>query len=386
MVVHSRYPRGEPRVEREARAARDAGFEVDVVCVGRDGEPAWERDQDGIRICRLPVGRTQGGSARTAAREYLGFTALASRRVALLHRRQPYGVVQVHNPPDFLVLAGLVPRLRGARVVLDIHDFAPELLALRFAGHPWSRAAERAMWIVERGATRFADAVVTVHEPYRRLLVGRGVAPERITVVLNSPDERLIPEPVPPEPSQGVRVVYHGTLTEHYGLATLIEAAPRIVARVPEARFEIYGEGDALAGLQGRVRQLGLEQRVSFSGEFLPTDQVLRRIRGASVGIVANLAIARNQAAVPTKLFEYAAMEIPVVCSDLEAVQEHFDASEVSFFRAGDARALADAVIGLAENPARAAEQAARARERYQAYRWRQSARVYVDLLDSLVA
>ncbi|MGZ4383669.1 MAG: glycosyltransferase family 4 protein [Gaiellaceae bacterium] len=385
MVVHARYPRAETRVERQAHAAREAGFEVDVVCVGGPEEPARECGDDGVRIFRLPVGRTRGASALTAVREYLGFTLLASRRVAGLHRQSRYGVIQIHNPPDFLVLAGLVPRLRGARLVLDIHDFAPELFALRFAGRRWSRSAERLLWRIERLATRMVDAVVTVHEPYRRLLVDRGVPPERITVVLNSPEERLLPSPHPADVSEGARIVYHGTLTEHYGLATLIDAAPRILDRLPQACIEIYGEGDALEQLRAQARRLGVEERVRFSGEFLPNDEVLQRVRGASVGVVANLAVARNQAAVPTKLFEYAAMEIPVACSDLQAVHEYFDDSELAFFPAGDPDALADAVIRLVEDADAAAAQAARARGRYESYRWGVAARGYVALLDSLV-
>ena len=42
MVVHGRYPVGEPRVEQEARAAREAGFAVDVIALQGGGEPRYE--------------------------------------------------------------------------------------------------------------------------------------------------------------------------------------------------------------------------------------------------------------------------------------------------------------------------------------------------------
>ena len=111
---------------------------------------------------------------------------------------------------------------------------------------------------------------------------------------------------------------------------------------------------------------------------------MLERVAGAQVGVVANLPIERNQAALPTKLFEYAAMGIPVVSSDLAAVGEYFSGDEVRFFAAGDPESLADAIAAVAADPVAAAEQAARARERYQAYRWSTASGEYVALLDAL--
>ena len=230
-----------------------------------------------------------------------------------------------------------------------------------------------------------ADAVVTVHEPYRRALVARGTPAEKITVVLNSPEESLLPPPTPAPSAAGFRIVYHGTVTPHYGLETLVEAFARITDRIPDATVEIYGGGDALEQVKRRAENLGVEGRMHFSDGFLNNAEVLRRIQGASVGVVANLAIARNQTALPTKLLEYVAMGIPVVASDLDAVREHFDDSEIEYFRAGDPQSLADAFIAISESPAAAAARAARAQVRYEGYRWPVYAERYVDLLRSLV-
>jgi glycosyltransferase involved in cell wall biosynthesis len=386
MVVHAPYPLAETRVEREAHAALEAGFDVDVVAMTSPGEEADERAADGSRIYRLPVPRARGTGAGVVVREYLGFSTRAAGRVAALHRMRPYGVVHVHNPPDFLLAAGLVPRLRGARLVLDIHDFAPELFAMRFGARRGGRAAERALWRIEALATRFADRVVTVHEPYRRLLVARGVPEQKILVVLNSPEERLLPSVPPPDDGGHFRIVYHGTVTHHYGLVTLVEAFAHASPQLPDAVVEIYGAGDALAEVKRRASDLGVDDRIRFSDRFLDNAEILRTISGADVGVVANLGIARNAAALPTKLLEYVAIGVPVVSSNLDAVREHFDDSEMLFYEAGDARAMADALLAVARDPAAASERAARARARYDShYRWAIYASRYVDLLNELV-
>ena len=180
----------------EARAALDAGWEVDVVAT-RNPRRADRGDRG--RRCRVSAALAHewGGGAFDVAREYLGFTLLATAKVAALMKRRRYSVVQVHNPPDFLVLAALAPRLLGARVIFDIHDFAPELFAMRFAIAARLCNGERAHAGVERLAIRFATAIVTVHEPYRRALEARGVPAEKITIVHNSLDERLVPAGCP---------------------------------------------------------------------------------------------------------------------------------------------------------------------------------------------
>lgn len=385
MVVHAPYPKAETRVEREAHAALEAGWDVDVVALREPGEPATEVTVRGIRIYRLPTGRTRGGGASTVLREYVGFTLQAMVKVATLHRRQRYAVIQVHNPPDFLILAGLLPKLTGARLVLDIHDLAPEMFEMRFAGRRWSGPATRLLRSIERIALRTADACVTVHEPYRRLLLQRGVPRDKVTVALNTPEERLVPDDVVAEDQAAVRIVYHGTITPHYGLDVLVDAFSGIAGEALDATVEIYGAGDALPSVKDQVARLGLSERFWFSDRFLDNDEILLRVRGASVGVISNLPIARNQAALPTKLFEYAAMGIPIVSSRLDAIAEYFDETEIAYFDAGDPRSLGQALLETTRDRETALARARRARVRYASYRWSVSSADYLALLERLL-
>jgi glycosyltransferase involved in cell wall biosynthesis len=382
MVVHGPYP--ENRVAAEALAAIDAGWSVDVVAMRRPGERA-EEITDGVRIYRLPMWRMRATGLLAAAREYVGFTLLATARIAALFRRRRYAIVHVHNPPDFLILASIVPKALGARVIFDIHDFAPELFSMRFSSKRGAEPAVRVLRLVERLVTGFADGVVTVHEPYRRALTTRGVPADKITIVLNSLDERLVPnEQQAPAVDDTFRVVYHGTITPHYGVELLVEAAARLASAEPTLQVDIYGDGDALENVRARARELGISDRVYTSGRFLPQDEVLRRVRGSRAGVVSNLPIARNADAMPTKLFEYAFLGVPIVTADLPAIREHFSTEEVLFFAPGRADALADALREVAADRHAAEARAEAARRRYDEYRWDKSAARYIELLERL--
>lgn len=383
MLVHGPYPIGEPRVEREARVALERGFEVDVIAMRREGEPA-EEDVGGVAVIRLPLAHRRGASAGAVVAEYVGFTLLAASKLASLSFRRRYDIVHVHNPPDFLVLAALLPKFRGAQVILDVHDLSPDMFAMRFEGRWWSGPAERVLRLVERGAAAAADAVVTVHEPYRRELVSRGVPSRKTTVVMNSLDERLLP-PRPRERSaDGFRVVYHGSITPPYGVHVLVGAAALAARRIPELRLEIYGEGDTLPAVIERAHELGIGDSVYATGRYLPHRDVLERISGAAVGVVPNLATRLNRFALSSKLFEYVALGVPVVCSALPTLQEHFSQNEILFYAPGDPVALAAALAEVAADPAGAAIRAERAARRYEGYRWSVSAERYAALLERL--
>jgi glycosyltransferase involved in cell wall biosynthesis len=380
MVVHGPYPVGEPRVAREVAAALAGGFEVDVVAMRRAGEPRRE-SVDGANVVRLPLSHRRGGGLAGMIAEYVGFTTLASCMVAMLMLRRRYSVVQVHNPPDFLMVAALIPRVLGAYVVFDVHDLSSDMFAMRWEGKPGARTAERLLRALERAAARLADAVVTVHEPYRRELEARGVPARKLTVVMNTLDESLLPQSSIQSVERTFRIVYHGTVTPLYGVPLLVEACALIADRVPDFRLEIYGEGDSLADVRHLANELAIGDRVIVSEGYLPHREVLGRVSGASAGVVPNLPTPMNRFALSSKLFEYIALKIPVVCSELPTIREHFPDGELKYFQPGDARSLADALLETALQPEARDLRVRRALVRYESYRWPVHAARYEQIL-----
>jgi glycosyltransferase involved in cell wall biosynthesis len=379
MVVHGPYP--EPRVAREAAAALDAGYAVEVVAMRRRGEATREL-VDGVRVIRLPVHHVQGGGIGRVIVEYLVFAALAAVVVGARTISLRYDVVHVHNPPDFLIVSALIPRLLGSRVIFDIHDRSPDMFSMRFPGRAGARASV-ILQRVERLATALADEVVTVHNPYLRELVARGTSSEKATVVMNSLDERLLPSPKP-RTQTPFHVVYHGTLTPHYGVHLLVDAVAETVRQDLDVCVEIIGGGDSVSDLNRRVAALRLSDRIAIEGRFLPHKTVLERVNGASAGVIPNLPISLNRFALSSKLFEYVVLGVPVISAALPTIQEYFSDDEVLFFEPGSSDSLAEALLAMARDPEEADSQAARARRRYESYRWEINARAYVAILDRL--
>ena len=315
------------------------------------------------------------------AAEYVGFTLFAAVRASLLTARRRYSAVHIHNPPDFLIVAAVVPKLFGARVIFDVHDLSDDMFAMRFGTRRGARLADRILRLVESGATRFADFVITVHEPYRRELAMRGVAPEKTTVVMNTVDERLMPSARRELKNDAFRIVYHGTVTPPYGVSLLVEAVARLAEHVPGVSLHVYGGGDAVPEVKALAERLSIAKRVHLSGQYVSHAEVLERVQDASVGVIPNLPVRFNRLALSTKLFEYVALGIPVVSADLTAIREHFSDSELLFFTAGEIDALSSALFETWRLPEAAAARARMALQRYERYRWPVQARRYADVL-----
>ena len=315
MIVHAHYPIGESRVEREALSLIANGQEVDVICLRGNGEPAVSVE-DGVHVYRLPVTRHKGKGIGVQLFEYLAFFILAFAKVTSLHRKRKYGIVQAHNLPDALVFAGLVPKLTGSRLILDLHDLMPEFYAARFHGSMKSWPVRILRW-QEYLSCRFADQVITVTELWRQKLIQRGVPPEKVSVVMNVANDRVFyrsPGLSSAALNNGhFNLIYHGQVTERYGIDLAIQAIHLLRDEIPGLRLTVHGRGDYVDELQALTEKLGLGERVEFSTHYVPTAELPGLIRSADAGVVPYRQDVFTDEILPTKLMEYAALGIPAI-------------------------------------------------------------------------
>src|SRR2546428_13411011 len=247
MVVHSCYPFDETRVQREAEALVESGFEVDVICLRQDNEPTIER-VDSVNIFRLPIWRKRKHGRMAQLFDYFTGFFLTFFHLSRLHLKRRYHVVQIHNLPDFLVFAALIPRLMGSKVILDIHDLMPEFYCSRF-NSSFDSLSVRLIRLQERLSCRFAHHVITVTESWRQILIGRSVAPNKCSVVMNLADPRYSDTALAERHrrSNGTfRLIYHGSLTYRYGLDLALQALDVVRREISAVHLIVHGRGEYL--------------------------------------------------------------------------------------------------------------------------------------------
>jgi glycosyltransferase involved in cell wall biosynthesis len=384
MIVHAHYPVGETRVQRQADILVARGYEVDVLCLRDRGERRYERI-DGVRIRRLPVRRHRSWGLAGQALEYLLFFAAVLVTFSRLHRRQPYDTVQVHNLPDVLVFAAVAARRTGTPIILDLHDLMPEFLASRIR-RPMHHPLVRIMAWQERRSCAFADHVITVTDGWRDALVARGVHRGKISVVMNLADPRIFGRavPSPRSPNGRLELIYHGTVTERYGLDVLLRALAAVRRAGVDAHLLLHGRGDALEDLRSLADTLELDDHVTFSTALVATEALPGLIAGADIGIVPYRSDVFTDGILPTKLLEYVATGVPVIASRTPAITRYFDTSMVHHVEPGSDNDLAAAIRDLASSPEDRAALAANAKAFEDQHSWQTAAAAYAQLIKAM--
>ena len=386
MVVHAYYPLGETRVEREALALIEHGYEVDVLCLRDEGEAEIEIE-NGVNIYRLPVKRHRGRGSLVQMLEYLVFFLLVMGKLISLQHRRRYSVVQTHNLPDFLVFAAIWPKLRGARIILDLHDLMPDFYAARFDKPLDSWPVRLVRW-QESLSCRFANHVITVTDIWRQTLIDRGVSPHKVSVVMNVAHDQLFVRNSDANNSSTINgcfnIIYHGTITHRYGVDLVVKAIDRVRDDNVDVHLTILGDGDYREDLVDMVDRLELSEHVALSQGFLPTFELPEIISRADAGIVPNRADIFTGALLPTKLLEYVALGVPVIAARTPGISTYFDDTEVEFFSPGDVDELSESIRLLYSDSARRTELIENSDEFNQRYNWARVSNEYVDLVERL--
>jgi glycosyltransferase involved in cell wall biosynthesis len=285
LVVAEFYPRvSDPTLgiwaHRQALAARDAGAEVRVVVLHRPIAPsarardmdAWraaagqpareERDGLDVRYLRYlspPRGRTYATWGAFAAPAL----ALALRR---LRREFPYDLVHAHYavPSADAVLTARA----GAPLVISEHG-GDVFHTVRLPG-----GARRV-----RRAFDTAALVMANSQGIERAVRDLGA---RSTRVVHLGTDLVPMERLPPTPPMLVTV---GQLIARKRQADVLRAMWILRERRPDLRYRVIGDGPERDVLAHLARELGLAERVEFTGQ-LPHADALRRGREASVFVM----------------------------------------------------------------------------------------------------
>jgi glycosyltransferase involved in cell wall biosynthesis len=368
ILTHSYYVR-DTRPRRHATALSEDGWDVEVLCARDAGEPSRER-LGAVTIRRLPARRRRGTKLRYVF-EYGSFGAMAFGALAGLYAQRRYDLVWVFGIPNILVRAAAVPRLAGARIVLDVRDPMPEFFMSKY-GLPADHRVVRALLTEERVSCRYASHVVTVHEAMKELLLRTRVGPDKISIVMNAPDPAIFEAASGAGPARDPAdrtMLYAGTVASRYGLDLLVRAVATLKDRIPGIRMRVVGDGDFLPALERLGRQLGVSDRVLLDGP-VPLERIPGIVRASWIGAQPHPDDPLIRLTLPTKVLEWCALGLPVVCSETTALRRTFGRDDITLLEPGNFDALSAALIDAHEHPAALAARAARAQKTVQRFDW----------------
>jgi len=377
------YYEVDPRVIREAEAARDDGFDVDVLALRREGAEPVEMVR-GVRLMRLNQTKYRGSKLLVYLGTYLEFFLRCLAKTTILFFQRRYAVIHVNNMPDFLVFCTVVPRLFGTRVILDIHDPMPNTFISKFKEGEKGFYYRLLLW-QERLSAAYSSQVITVHDPVKEgILLQHGLPSDSIEVIANFADEQIFPLRKSFEINGRIRCVFHGTILERSGLRTLIQAIAQ-VRRKDRISVKIIGEGDFSQTLRDMIRSLRLEDVVEFDNHSYDVHTISERIGDCNVGLVPLEISSVTNYALPLKLIEYISLGLPVVTVRSYAISYYFGEEDCIFFEWNDPQSLSLALDRIADRPEILLHYRERALTLRDRFSWLGEKQKYVQLLRQLL-
>ncbi|MGE3841630.1 MAG: glycosyltransferase [Vicinamibacterales bacterium] len=270
-----------------------------------------------------------------APRSEMDFAA-AWRLCRIVRQEQP-DVVHAHDPHGIALVSLALAMGRLPKV--------PVFVASRRVDFPLGRNA------FSRWKHRQVDAFLCASEAIRQLVISQGIEPQRAVTVHEGIDLEHV-DAAPAVDARGAFWLPHdvplvgqvGALVPHKGQRYLIEAAARVVVRVPDARFVILGEGELRPTLEQAVKKTGLERHVLLPGF---RQDVLSLMKGFDIFVMCSV-----MEGLGTSVLDAMACHKPVVGTTAGGIPEMIvDDATGLLVRPRDGEALAAAILKLIDQP-----------------------------------
>lgn len=326
-----------------------------------------------------------GLAARLPVLRELALMRQLARRIETLARRIQPDLIHAHSPVLNVLPALSVGRKLGIPVVYEVRAFWEDA-AVDHGSTRQDSPRYRLTRALETRAIRQAAHVFTICEGLRADIVGRGVPAAKVTVVPNAVDVAAFPLAQRADPAlqqrwglQGRTVMgFIGSFYAYEGLDLLVRAMPALQRERPDMALLLVGGGPQEAALQALVQQLGLGERVVFTGR-VPHAEVHRYYDLIDVLVYPRRAMRLTELVTPLKPLEAMAQGHLFVASDVGGHRELVQHQQTGIlFKADDPEALTRAVLDLLRQPERWPALRANGRHFVESIRnWRNSAAHY---------
>jgi glycosyltransferase involved in cell wall biosynthesis len=275
----------------------------------------------------------------------------------------PIEVIEERKPNDPAAQRALLEMIRRVSpAVLQTHAVKSHFLIRRIGadrefpwvafhhGYTWPDLKARLYNQLDRWALRAARRVLTVSQPFRAELVARGVSPDRIEVIHNAiapgwgaeerePDRQNETRRALGIPPDRKIVLIVGRLSREKDHLTLLEATKRTQATVP-AHLVIVGEGPERPRIEERIRQLGLQNEVTLTGQ--------RNFAAPFYGIADLAVLSSLSEGSPNALLEALVCGVPAVATRVGGIPEIVRDEETALLvPPGDVEAMTSAMLRL---------------------------------------
>jgi glycosyltransferase involved in cell wall biosynthesis len=300
------------------------------------------------------------------------------RSFVFLWRGKPQ-LVHFHDPE--LIPLGLLLRLRGCKVIYDVHEDVPRQTMSKYwipviFRWPVAKAIAAMEWLAGKVFSAIVPATPTIA---KRFPVGKTVLVQNFPIQ----SELVLPEPLPylGRPS---KFAYVGGIADIRGGKEMVQALEHI-ADLPEVRLEMAG-GISPESFATELVDLKGWSKVIYRG-LLNRQEVSSLLSNARAGLVLFQLMPNHVDAQPNKMFEYMSAGLPVIASDFPLWREIVAGAGCGLLvEPSDPHAIADALRWVLEHPSESEAMGKKGQEAvHKIYNWERESTQLIGLYNKLL-
>ncbi len=315
----------------------------------------YQREKiDGINVIRIWTYLAANRGFIRRVMNYFSYMIMAFL-ISLLQKKPD--IIISTSPQFFCGWAGILSGwFKRSPCILEIRDIWPE--SIEAASAMGNRAALRFLEFLEKKMYACAHHIVAVGEGYKANIAGKGVPPEKITIITNGADMDMF-APMPPDSvlcdryglNDHFTCAYIGTI----GLCSCLEVINGMAAELRDRnrndiKILVVGDGAVKERLENEAKEMGLEN-IIYTG--LQEKKMMPSFISVSDACIAHLKKHELfQSVLPSKIFESSAMGKPVILGVEGDAEELIKKAQAGIcVEPENPGRLADAVVTLADDP-----------------------------------
>ncbi len=296
-----------------------------------------------IHVQMLPANGLRLGERKSV---FLRFKRIGMVMKAVLQRK--YDVFHFHDPE--LIPAGWLAKLRGKKVIYDMHEDASKvLLGRKWIPRPLAQPVGSLFRVFERVSLLIFDVFILASEGFLHSFKS-----EKCHTILNYPINvnGNIAQPIKHETDEALKLVYTGDITIARGATDMLEAVSALRAEGKNITLDLFGSIRETS-LKERIGREYSEKWIEYHG-WLPLNQLQKVLQNYHVGLNPIRDFPNHRNAMQTKVLDYMAAGLVVITSKLPGTNEYLNGAGCAvFFTPGDIGELQAAINSLLDEEKR---------------------------------
>ena len=361
MVLSTKTFPPDGRVEREARDLIRDGHDLYIMARRGPDQKAFEIVK-GVKVIRVPL-PFQGKKAVADFIYFFFQRYFIYFHIILACRRYRINALHVHDLP-YAFATTLAGKTMKLPVVFDMHEYYAVMLSMSFEAKVYRKFKMFSFILLgmlsaeEKIACRWSDKVIIVAQEHADRVKNLGVKPENIVVVTNTEDidyfsGLAIDGSIKDKYGDGFVILYVGGFSPHRGLDTAIQAMPKVLENIPDAKLLMVGDGCNRQELEDLTEEMNLQDRVIFTG-FQAFETLPSYIDLCDIGLIPHISTPHIETTMPNKIFQFMMLERAVITSNVKPMVRVIDDADCGrYFKEREPDSLAETIIGLYDTDVR---------------------------------